>query len=110
MFASQSLTRLAGPASLFAVITLYRKASCPEGTAIEERLSDLVAAHRVRIVPETGASELGPTRLPAIQEGEDWFSGRLEIQDYLIRLEKRIELWNRYQSDACYLGEDGEVC
>ncbi len=94
-----------------AVITLYRKACCPAGKAIQERLSDLVVAHRVRIVdPETGDSELEPSRLPAIREGEELFSSQPEIQDYLIRLEKRMELWNRYQSDACYVGDDGEIC
>ncbi len=91
------------------MITLYREPVSSEAEAIQEKLRECVVAHRVVIID--GDSQTAPPRpLPTLRDGEEWISGQAELELYLERLRRRMEAWNRYQSDACYIGDDGEIC
>lgn len=90
------------------MITLYREQICAAGDRIEDRLADMVVAHRVVIVD--GAAEAERRDLPSIQDGAEIFSGQEAVEACLARIERRMELWSRYQSDSCYIGEDDEIC
>ncbi len=85
------------------MIVLYRAAGCPRADRVQEQLEDLVVAHRVVVLPEIEG-------LPAIEDGRQRVSGRQPLEEYLGRLEKTVADWNRFQGDACYLDDDGEVC
>jgi hypothetical protein len=94
------------------MIELYRTPDCPECAAIEAALKEMVVAHRV-ITVEPGQKHHLPvkgTTLPAIKDGDELVSGQDEIAHYLKELEKFVAAWRRYQSDACYMDEDGNVC
>jgi hypothetical protein len=94
------------------MIELYRTADCPECAAIEAALKEMVVAHRV-ITVEPGQKHHAPVNgvaLPAIKDGDDLVSGQSEIAQYLRELDKFVVAWRRYQSDACYIDDDGKVC
>ena len=90
------------------MITFYRERVSPPADAIQEKLRDLVVAHRVVVVGRD--PDAAPSRLPAIRDGDETVAGDEQISRYLARLESRLEKWNRYQSDGCYVGDDGEIC
>ena len=74
-------------------------------TEIEAALVDLVVAHRV--VTSDGANV--PVQLPAVFEGGRWY-GTDELGDYVTELRSTVALWRKYQSDACYVEDDGSIC
>ena len=88
------------------MIELFRPIDCPACTDIEATLQELVVAHKV-IVVEPGQVNVP---LPALRENGRTVSGREAITAYLKDLEKFVADWQRFQSDVCYLDENGEVC
>jgi hypothetical protein len=89
------------------MIELYRKEKSAQGERIEGALKELRAAHKVVIV-QPGQQVGAP--LPAIRDGEEWFSGEAEIKEFLENLEKMLASWTWFAGDSCYIDEDGEVC
>ena len=74
-------------------------------TEIEAALADLVVAHRV----VTSDGDDVPVDLPAVFEAGRWY-GTNELGDYLTELRTTVALWRKYQSDACYVEDDGSIC
>jgi hypothetical protein len=91
------------------MIELYRSADCPGCADIEATLQELVVAHKV-IMVEPGHSPSPPVELPAIQESGQWVSGPEAITIYLRELAGFVTRWRRFQSDSCYIDDDGEIC
>ena len=53
---------------------------------------------------------LAPTTpLPALQDGREIFTGPA-IAPHLRELERVMAEWQKYQSDSCYVGDDGQAC
>lgn len=94
------------------MIELYRTGECAECAEIEAALREMVVAYRV-ITVEPGKKQATPINgasLPAIKDGEQIVSGEEEITHYLNELERFVTLWRRYQSDSCYIDENGDTC
>ena len=94
------------------MIEFYRPINCPACADIEAVLKELVVAHKV-IVVEAGQkmAELSPDiSLPAIKDNGQIISGSASIATYLKELEKFVADWQRFQSDSCYLDDEGETC
>jgi len=97
------------------MITLYRKRGCPRCTDIEEALKELTLAHRVVDVEEgEGArgipENLGePRRTPVLVDEGEVFRGSRAILDHLEGLKGFRALWYKFQSDACYCDEEGNI-
>lgn len=94
------------------MIELYRPVNCPACADIETTLKELVVAHKV-ITVEAGqvTAELnGNVALPAIKENGQIISGPASIAAYLKDLEKFVANWQRFQSDSCYIDDEGESC
>jgi glutaredoxin len=94
------------------MIKLYRPVDCPDCADIEAVLKELVVAHKV-VVVEAGqaAAELNPDiALPVIKDNGRVISGPTAIATYLSELEKFVADWQRFQSDSCYLDDDGATC
>ena len=87
------------------MIELLRAADSSAADDIESRLRDLVVAHTV-VVVDPGAVE---SELPALRDGAVTASGP-EIPGFLDQLTRDMAEWSRFQSDACYLEDDGSVC
>ncbi|MBI1881210.1 MAG: hypothetical protein HYR94_23770 [Chloroflexi bacterium] len=94
------------------MIKLYRPVNCLDCADIEAVLQELVVAHKV-IVVEAGQSvddlDVG-VALPAIADNGQTISGPAAISAYLKELANFVADWRRFQSDSCYLGEDGKAC
>ena len=94
------------------MIKLYRLANSQPGDALEAALRDLVVAYELIVVePEQEPAALpAGTPLPAIQHDERLISGQTALAAFLTELEQFVADWRRFQSDACYVDDDGEVC
>lgn len=82
----------------------------PEGggeaaAEIAARLDDLVVAYD-RIESTRGDSPVG---LPAVRDGDRWIALE-EVPSYLDELRALLAKWRKYQSDACYVEDDGSTC
>ncbi len=92
------------------MIELHRFHNDPIADEIENRLKEMVVAHRVyhysrQIPPST------KTPLPCMREGEKVISGREDTNRFLEELEKYMKAHHSYSSDACYIDpETGEIC
>ncbi len=92
------------------MIELIRTRDSAEGAAVEDKLRELVVAHRVTTVESGQPSPLNGTPLPAIVDEDRIISGQDALQAYLAELSAEIEEWRRYQVDACYIDDNGEIC
>jgi glutaredoxin len=94
------------------MIKLYRPSDCPGCADIEAALQELVVAHQVVTVEEDELrGDLSPeVALPAIEDSGHIISGPAAISAYLKELEKFVADWRRFQSDSCYLDDDGQTC
>ncbi|NNF69931.1 MAG: hypothetical protein HKN01_09185 [Acidimicrobiia bacterium] len=89
------------------MIELLRVDECPGCDDVADKLADLVIAHSVRTVTP---AELPPgAKAPVIVDGDRTISGT-ELSAYLAGLGKLMADWDKFQSDACYIDDDGEVC
>ena len=87
------------------MIRLRRRTDSPEADAIEERLRDLVVAHEVVVVDAEGLD----ADLPVIRDANITARGS-DIPVFLDQLTRDMADWSRFQSDACYIEDDGSVC
>ena len=92
------------------MIRLYRRPESPEGERVQNALRDLVVAHQVITVKPGEPSPVNGAPLPAIVDGDQVISGQEALATYLNELSELTERWRRYQSDVCYLDDDGNVC
>ena len=89
------------------MIKFYRPVDCAACAEIEAALQEMVIAHQV-IVVEPDEQLNFP--VPALKDNGQIFSGQQAIAAHLRELEKTVADWRRFQSDACYIDDDGEVC
>ncbi len=94
------------------MILFYRKKNCPVCNEIEEALTELVIAHRT--IEVDGSVPVHPplpdgATPPVIVDGQSVIQRKEELFRYLSKLARFKEEWDRFQSDSCYCGEDGEV-
>ena len=81
------------------------------GEEIRDALRELVLAHRVIWLDEHAPSPLpSGVTLPAIREGDRVIDGQADIAAFLLELEAFAAAWSKFQSDTCYLDDDGTVC
>jgi hypothetical protein len=94
------------------VIRLYRPAEGNSNADIEEALREMVIAHEVIIVDANQIPDSLPpeTQLPVLSDGSLLITGRADIEAHLKVLEQFVADWRRFQADACYLDDDGEMC
>jgi hypothetical protein len=72
---------------------------------VEERLQDLVVAYSVEVTDAAAA----PVELPAVFDSGRWVAAP-ELSTYIGELGHTVALWRKFQSDACYIDDDGSVC
>lgn len=94
------------------MIELYRAIDCSTCTEIEEALKEMVVAHKVITVEAGQEYESLPveTPLPALKDNGRIITGQAAIAAYLKELERFVADWRRFQGDACYIDDEGEVC
>lgn len=94
------------------MIKLYRPTNCPTCAEIETTLLELVVAHQVIVVEgENMPADLGSeVSLPVIRENDHLISGPGAISAYLEELAQFTARWRRFQSDSCYIDDNGQGC
>jgi hypothetical protein len=69
-------------------------------------------AHKVELIhnkyDKTSKLPEGTT-LPVLMDDDELFEGTEAIEHHLEELEEFKALWDKFQSDACYCNEKGEV-
>ena len=90
------------------MIVLYRTPDCPRCASIQDALEELAIAHEVVVGTRAELAEVLPSgaKLPTLIDGDEVFSGAEAVIEHLEELERFTELWYKYQSDACYCGEE----
>ncbi|VAW04111.1 hypothetical protein MNBD_ACTINO02-275 [hydrothermal vent metagenome] len=92
------------------MLTLYREASCEDCDEIARTLTDMVVAHTVVTVGDTWPPELSEGSLPTIVEGDKVVRGIDDVRSFVRALAEYLDEWNRFQSDSCYVDENGNIC
>lgn len=94
------------------MISFYRHSTCPECDQIQAALEEMVLAHKV-IPWEEQASGKGipgtDLEPPVLVDGDEIYRGSDEILSHLKTLRCFKEEWDKFQSDSCYCGDDGEI-
>ena len=94
------------------MIKLFRTADCPGCRDIQEILERLCIVHEVVTVPyDSKKQHLLPTgtKPPVVVDDDRIFEGYEAIVEHMDELEGFAELWRKYQSDACYCDEKGDL-
>ena len=93
------------------MIKLYREAQSPKADMIEAEFKELVLGYDLVVVEPAKAESLFEGRvLPVITNNERIVSGE-EIMPYIKELTRLMYDWQLFQSDACYIRDDGNsVC
>ncbi len=84
------------------MIELHRPVASPAADEIAATLRELVVAHR-----EVEDDTLDG---PVIVDGSTSLSETDAIAAFLEQLRRDVTAWNAFQSDACYIADDGTVC
>lgn len=84
------------------VIELVRPPVSASSDAVAAALADLVVAFTVVEDPSLDG--------PVLREGTTVVRGDEEVAAFLDVLRNDVRLWNAFQSDACYIGDDGKIC
>lgn len=92
------------------MITLYRPSDDAWADEIQNALDDMVIAYETEVVDEKSSLPADVPSLPALRDDEDVITGEDALRDHLKHLRDLMADWDRFQSDACYVEEDGTVC
>ena len=113
------------------MITLYRVADCRACDEVQDTLEELVVAHKVVDVekepvreavaagaqpaasshyPPDVARLLESGEMPVVMDGDRVISGQHALRDYLVELTREMEQWRKFQTDACYIDDEGKTC
>ena len=85
------------------MLTFYRQEDHRFRNPIEDKIKDLVIAHR--LVPLHGNEE------PYLDENGTIIKGMEAMNDYLEDLRKELQIQRSITADACYVDEkSGEIC
>ena len=87
------------------MIKVYLKKINAESKDILDGLKELVVAHEVEYLENTGQE----FDLPVIIDDNRVIQGKGNIMQYLEELGEFLDEWQKYQSDACYCDSDGNV-
>lgn len=94
------------------MIELFRTTQGKTADWVEAEFRELVVGYCKHLITPAQADKLfgKHVQLPVIRDHERVVSGRDALLGYLRELEKLAADWRRFQSDACYIDEDGQVC
>lgn len=92
------------------MIVLYREEKSVHADTIEAEFREMVLGYDRVIVDAHQAEELfDGLSLPVIRNNERVVSST-DIPSYLKELERFVRDWQLFQSDTCYVDDDGESC
>lgn len=92
------------------MITLYRHPDDAWADELEEALDEMVIAYETEtITQETNRPDDVP-ELPALRDDDEVVFGETDLRHRIRELRDLMGKWDRFQSDACYIEDDGSIC
>ena len=94
------------------MLTLYRAPACPRCSGIQEVLEELAIAHQVvevRTAADLPEDLRSAGAVPILLDGDEVFLGSDRILEHVEKLKDFKALWYKYQSDACYCDDQGNI-
>jgi glutathione S-transferase len=92
------------------MITFYRNKNCRGCSDIQDVLEELAIAYKAVKVEDNDDQRLPEGKnLPVLVDEGKVIQGSDAIIEHLEELEEFQRLWGKYQSDACYCDEEGNV-
>jgi hypothetical protein len=92
------------------VITLYRSPDDPWADEIQEALDEMVIAYETETIADGATPPDDIPDLPALRDEGKIVTGEAPLRAHLDDLRDLMADWNRFQSDACYIEDDGTIC
>lgn len=92
------------------MITLYRHPDDAWADEIQEALDAMVIAYETVTVESEATAPDDVSALPALRDDGEVVTGRNALRDRLDALRALMADWDRFQSDACYIEDDGSIC
>ena len=93
------------------MLTLYCRPDSKDCQDVDDTLKDLVIHHRRVDVagPESLPPLLRTCSLPAMTDGPEVYCGLPQMMRHLTEIDEFAQKWRKYQSDACYCDDQGNV-
>jgi len=93
------------------MIKLYREENSSQADIIEAEFRELVLGYDLMVIEPGQAAKLFGTKatLPVITSNERVVSGDA-IPAYIKQLTRLVYDWRLFQSDSCYVDDNGETC
>jgi hypothetical protein len=92
------------------MIVLYRSPDDPWADEIQEALDEMVIAYETERVRSADALPDDVPETPALRDDGEIVTGETALRDHLDDLRTLMADWDRFQSDACYVEDDGSIC
>jgi len=92
------------------MITLYRRRDDAWANEVQDALDEMVIAYETEIVGPEGSPPDDVPELPALRDDDDVITGRSNLRTHLDELRSLMKNWDRFQSDACHIEDDGSIC
>ncbi len=92
------------------MVTLYRRPDDPHADELQSALDDMVIAYETETIQAGASPPNDVPKLPALRTDGDVVTGAAALQETLDDLRALMADWDRFQSDACYINDDGTVC
>ena len=92
------------------MVTLYRRPDDAWADDIQSALDDMVIAYETETIDDGTVPPDDVPQLPALRDDEEVITGREALRERLDALRSLMADWDRFQSDACYVEDDGSVC
>jgi glutathione S-transferase len=92
------------------MITLYRRPNDAWADEVQTALDEMVIAYETETVTVDAALPDDVPDTPALRDDGEVITGEAALRTHLEELEKLMNDWDRFQSDACYIEDDGTVC
>lgn len=92
------------------MVTLYRRPDDPWADEIQESLDEMVIAYETELIEAGAAPPEDVETLPALRDDGEVVTGKSDLRKHLETLRSLMADWDRFQSDTCYVDENGEPC
>lgn len=92
------------------MITLYRHPDDARADEIQEALDEMVIAYETETIENESSTPEDIPDLPALRDEGEVVTGEAALRAHLDDLRDLMADWDRFQSDACYVEDDGTIC
>jgi hypothetical protein len=92
------------------MVTLYRRPDDAWADEIQEALDEMVIAYETETIADDEARPDDVPDTPALRDDGEVVTGEDALRAHLEELRQLMNDWDRFQSDACYVEDDGSIC